>query len=115
MELERKQASQKASYAWRKERMLNDAEYHEQVLQSQKSKRDQKWKAIEENLLHSNPRNDVNRMAKVRRVVRDAQEALDAKERDDMIEKVHQRYFSYDFLYLICYRISELDAQFADL
>ena len=95
--------------------MLNNAEYREQVLQSRKSKRDQKRKAIEENLLHSNPRNDANRMAKVRRVARDAQEALDAQERDDMIEKVHQRYFSYDFLYLICYRISELDAQFADL
>ena len=32
-----------------------------------------------------------------------------------MIEKVHLRYFSYTLFYLICFRISELDAQFADL
>ena len=32
-----------------------------------------------------------------------------------MIEKIRQRYNSYNFSALICYRISELDAQFADL
>src|SRR2546430_10592506 len=32
-----------------------------------------------------------------------------------MIEKICQRYNSYNFSALICYRISELDAQFTDL
>ena len=39
----------------------------------------------------------------------------DIQERDSMIEKVRQRYNSYNFFCLIYYRISELDAQFADL
>jgi hypothetical protein len=98
-ELERERAAQKASYARRKERMLNDAEYREQQLQRWKVKRDQKRKTIEENPLHPNRGNDADRVAKVRRVARDAREALDAQEREDMIEKVHQRYFSYNFLY----------------
>jgi hypothetical protein len=38
-------------------------------------------------------------MAKVRRVARETQEALDIREREEMIEKVRQRYFSYNFSY----------------
>ena len=54
-------------------------------------------------------------MAKVRRVTRETQNALDAQDRHEVIEKVHLRYFSYTLFYLICFRISDLDAQFADL
>src|SRR5436190_23645854 len=96
--------------------MLNDAEYHEQWLQSRKTERDRKRKAIEDDPLHVDARKEADRLAKVRRVMKEVEEAMNAQEREDMIEKVRQRYFSYNFLYLIHYiRISELDAQFADL
>ena len=72
--------------------MLNDAEYREQELQRWKAKRDQKRKAIEEDPLHVNKRQDADRMAKVRRVVRETQKAPDAQDREEMIEKVRQRY-----------------------
>ena len=70
-ELERQRAAKKVSYNRRKERMLNDEEYREQQLHKWKTKRDQKRKAIEEDPLHVNKRQDADRMAKVRRVVRE--------------------------------------------
>ena len=79
--------------------MQNDPEYREQVLQSRKTEREQKRKALEEDPLHPDARKDADRMAKVRRVARETQEALDVQEREEMIEKVHQRYFSYNFSY----------------
>ena len=97
-ELQRQRAVRTASCARRKERMLNDAEYREQELQRWKAKRDQKRKAIEEDPLHVNKRQDADRMAKVRRVVRETQNALD---REEMIEKVRQRYiFSHTIAYI---------------
>ena len=91
-ELERQRATQRATYARRRERMLNDAEYREQELQRYKIKRDQKRKTIEEDPFHVDARNDADRMAKVRKMARDTQNALDAQERENMIEKVRQRY-----------------------
>jgi hypothetical protein len=72
--------------------MLNDPVYREEVLQRRKIERDQKRKAMEDNALHVDARKDADRMAKVRRVAKEAQQALDAQEREDMIEKVRQRY-----------------------
>ena len=100
-ELQRQRAVRTASCAQWKERMLNDAEYREQELQRWKAKRDQKRKAIEEDPLHVNKRQDADRMAKVRRVVRETQNALDAQDREGMIEKVRQRYiFSHTIAYI---------------
>ena len=114
-ELERQRAVKRASYARRKERMMNDAEYREQELQRWKIQRDQKRKTIEDDPLHINARNDADRMTKVRRMARETQNTLDAQERENMIEKIRQRYSSYNFSDLMSFRIAELDAQFADL
>ena len=114
-ELERQRAAWRVSDIQRKETMLNDPEYRKQVLESRKISRDKKRQAIEEDPLHVDARNHADRMAKVRRVARDTQNAQDAWDREEMIEKVRQRYNSYNFSCLIHHRISELDAQFADL
>ena len=74
-ELERRRASQRMNYARRKERMLNDAEYREQELQRYKIKRDRKRNAIEEDPSPVNARNDADRMAKVRKIARETQDA----------------------------------------
>jgi hypothetical protein len=79
-ELERRQAAQKATYALQRERMQNDPEYREQQLQSRKTAREQKRKALEEDPLHIDVRKDADRMAKVRRVAREIQDALNAQE-----------------------------------
>ena len=97
-ELERQRATQRASYAKRKERMLNNAEYREQELQRWKIQRDQKRKEIEEDSFHVNARKDADRMAKVRRVARETQEIENIQERENMIEKVRQRYILIQFL-----------------
>jgi hypothetical protein len=78
--------------------MQNDPEYHEQLLESRKTIRERKQKALEEDPLHANARTDADRMAKARRVARDTQEVQDAEEREEMIERVRQRYFSLQFL-----------------
>lgn len=57
---------------------MNDPEYHKQILEKNKIRRNEIRKAIENN--HVNARKDANRMAKVRRVARGAQEALDTQE-----------------------------------
>jgi hypothetical protein len=108
-ELDRQRAARKMSYARQKERMLNDPVYREEELQRRKTERDQKRKEIENDPLHSNTRNDADRMAKVRRVAREIQEAENVQDRDNMIEKVRQRYNSYNFSALMSFRIAELD------
>jgi len=65
------------SYTRQKKRILNDAEYREQVLQR---RRDKKQKPIEDNPLHTNARKDADRMVKVRRVIREIQNVLDVQE-----------------------------------
>jgi len=114
-ELEQERAARRASYARRKERMLNDPEYREQVLQSRKLGRDKKRQAIEDDPLHVDARKDADRKVKVRRVAREIQETNNALQRQEMLEAVRQRYFSYNSLGLMSFRIAELDAQFADL
>ena len=114
-ELERERAVQRAYYARRKERILNDPVYREEELRRHKTERDQKRKEIENDSLHSDARNDADRMVKVRRMARETRNILNIQERENMIEKVRQRYNSYNFSVLICYRISELDAQFVNL
>jgi hypothetical protein len=99
-ELDRLRAAKKASDARRKERMLNDPLYREEVLLRRKTERDQKCKAIENDPHHLDARKDTDRKAKARKIARESQEAMDTLEREEMIEKVHQRYFSY--------RLSEL-------
>jgi len=114
-ERERQRAAQRASYIRRKENMLNDPEYREQLLQSRKIGRDKKRQAIEDDPLHVDARKDADRKAKVRRMAREVQETNNALERQEMIEAVLQRYFSYNSSGLMSFRIAELDAQFADL
>ena len=58
--------------------MLNDAEYHEQWLQSRKTERDRKCKAIEDDPLHVDARKEADRLAKVRRVMKEVEEARNA-------------------------------------
>ena len=96
-ERERQRAAQRASDIQRKETMLNDPEYRKQVLQSWKISRDKKRQAIEDDPLHVDARKDADRMAKVRKVIRETQNDLDAQGREEMIEKVRQRYNSYNF------------------
>ena len=91
-ELERLRDAQRLSNARRKERTQNDPEYREKLLQSRKTVREQKRKAFEADPLQADARKDADRMAKVRRVARETQEALDAQERENMIEKIRQRY-----------------------
>src|SRR5437667_8301126 len=83
--------------------MLNDTEYRDQQLQSRKAARDRKRKTIEDNPLHIDARKEADRLAKFRRVIKEADETRNAQEREEMIEKVHQRYFSSQFFYLIHY------------
>src|SRR2546423_6995079 len=55
-------------------------------------------------------------MAKVRRVAAEALRALDAQDREALLEKVRERYFSnFSLIDLMLFRIAELDAQFSDL
>ena len=105
----------KARYIWRKKRMLNKAEYRKQHLQSQQTERDRKYKAMEDDLLHVDARKEADRLAKLRRVMKEVDETRNAQVHQEIIEKVHQRYFSYNFLYLIYYRISKLNTQFVNL
>jgi len=91
-ERERQRAARRVTHIRRKQRFLNDEQYSEQELQRYKIKRDQKRKTIEEDPFHVDARNDADRMAKVRKMARDTQNALDAQERENMIEKVRQRY-----------------------
>ena len=90
-------AVQKADDARRKERMQNDSEYREQLLQRRKTKWEQKRKALEEDLLHADARKDADKMIKVRRIAKETQKTLNVQKREKMIEKVCQRYNSYNF------------------
>ena len=90
-ELERQRAAQKASRIRRKERILNDEQYRDQELQRRKIGRDQKRKALEEDPLHVDARKDADRMVKVRRLATETQDVLNTQDREEMIEKVHQR------------------------
>src|SRR5437667_5913021 len=99
-EIHRLRTINKARYLQRKERMLNDAEYREQQLQSRKAARDRKRKTIEDNPLHIDARKEGDRLAKFRRVIKEAEETRNAQEREEMIEKVHQRYFSSQFFFI---------------
>ena len=114
-ELERQRVAQRATYIRRKETMLNDLEYRDQVLQNRKIGRDKKRQAIEDDPLHVDARKDADRKVKVRRVAREIQETNNALQRQEMLEAVRQRYFSYKSSSLMSFRIAELDAQFADL
>src|SRR5438876_82337 len=96
-EIHRLRTINKARYLQRKERILNDVEYREQQLQSRKAARDRKHKTIEDNPLHIDARKEADRLAKFRRVIKEAEETRNAQEREEMIEKVHQRYFSSQF------------------
>jgi len=75
--------------------MLNDSEYREQVLQSQKIDRDKKRQAIKDDPLHVDARKNANRMARVKRVTGETQNILDTQKRENMIEKVRQRYIYF--------------------
>ena len=79
-EIHRPQIINRARYLRRKERMLNDAKYREQQLQSRKAARDRKRKTIEDNPLHVDARKEADRMAKFRRVMKEAEEARNAQE-----------------------------------
>ena len=75
--------------------MLNDSEYREQVLQSQKIDRDKKRQAIKDDSLHVDARKNANRMIRVKRVIEETQNILDTQKRENMIEKVRQRYIYF--------------------
>jgi hypothetical protein len=71
IEREQQRAVHRSSDIQRKETMLNDPEYRNQVLQNWKASRDKKRQAIEDDPLHVNARKDADRMAKVRKIVRE--------------------------------------------
>ena len=101
-ELERQRATQRANYAQRKERMLNNAEYREQELQRWKIKRDQKRKEIEEDPFMSMQERMLIEWPKLEEWLERHRRSENIQEREDMIEKVRQRYYSYNFSDLIC-------------
>ena len=91
-ERERQRAARRVTHIRRKQRFLNDEQYREQELQRRKMGRDQKRKALEEDPLHVDTRKDADRMVKVRRLATETQDVLNTQDREEMIEKVRQRY-----------------------
>ena len=77
--------------------MLNDPQYRKQVLQSRKIRTAKKRQAIEADSLYADATNHADRMAKVRRVAGDTRNAQDARDQEELIDKVRQRYNSYNF------------------
>lgn len=105
-ELDRRRTRKKELEAIRKERLLNDPEYRERH-------EDKKRKRIESDPLRLSPRKHADKMAKIRKLAKEAQDILNAQEREDMIEKVRERYSPSILSNLTLLRIAELDAQFS--
>src|SRR5437762_801267 len=76
-ELDRLRAAQKASDTRRKERMLNDPIYREEVLQSRQTSRYQKRKTIENDPHHLDARKNADRKAKARKIARESQDVME--------------------------------------
>jgi hypothetical protein len=115
---DRENAMARARYATKKQRMQEDINYAQKVqldnARNAKQHRANKRKRIEDDPLHVDAGKDANRMAASRILARANQEAQDSFDREEMCNKVWERYTSYFFPQLM-FRISELDAQFAGL
>ena len=72
-ELDRRRTRNKELEAIRKERLLNDPEYREHH-------EDKKRKRMESDPLRLSPRNHANKMAKIRKLAKEAQDILNAQE-----------------------------------
>jgi len=83
-EIEHMRAINRTKYAHRQQCMREDPEYEAQLRsthsQTQKTIRNKKRKAIEDNPLHADIRKDADRMARVRRMARETQNTLDIQE-----------------------------------
>jgi hypothetical protein len=112
---EGKVAANNANYTHRKEWILKDPEYRLEMLHNDKLRRDAKRKKIEDDPLYVNAGKDADKMAKMGRVARVVFQAFDARDREALIEKVRERYFSnLSLIDLMLDRIAELDAQFSN-
>ena len=89
-ELDRLKTRRKELNAKRKERLCTDPEYRER-------EEEKKRRRIENDPLRLNARKHADTVARLRRLAKEAQEALSAQERGDMIEKVQLRYFLSKF------------------
>ena len=118
-EIDRQKAMERARRAARKQRMEEDPEYAQEVrtreIEKKQKCRAKKRKIIEDDRLHPDAQKEANRKSEARKVVQATKNAEYAQEREDMLERVQQRYYLYVLPQLMLSRIDELDAQFADL
>jgi hypothetical protein len=118
-EIDRTKSMERARRAVRKQRMQEDPEYAQEVqtreIEKSQKCRAKKRKIIEDNSLHPDAQKEANRKSEARKVVQATKNAEYAQEREDMLERVRQRYYLYGLSQLMLFRIDELDAQFADL
>ena len=99
IEIERMRAINRANYAHRKQSMREDPEYNARPRaaqsEAQKTFHNKKRTTIEDDSLHDDIRKNANRMTRVRRMARETQNILDTQERENMIEKLRQRYMYF--------------------
>ena len=118
-ELERQRAMSIARIRLRNQRMNDDPEYRRRFylakLEKQMQKRNNKRNMIESDSHRDDVEKDADRLAKVRKIMREKQTGDYAQDREDLADRVKLRYCSYKLLMLISCRIAELDAQFAYL
>jgi uncharacterized protein YlaI len=117
-ELDRQKAIRKAQYAIKKQRMQEDINYAQKAriddARRANHSRADKRKRIEDDPLHVDTGKDAKRKAASRILARANRETQDNLDREDMANKVRERYASY-FFSLLMFRINELDTQFAGL
>ena len=90
---------QKARRTARKQRMQEDTEYAQEV-RTKDIERTQKYQAkkrkiFEDDSLYPDTQKEANRKSEARKVVQAMKNAEYTQEREDMLERVQQRYYLY--------------------
>jgi len=104
-ELERQRQMAKARRARRLERT---AAGHETA-------RITKQNRIQNDLFHIDNITDAHKIAKIRLAQKERDLECSAEERDDVLNKIHERYYAPHVFSLMSFRLKELDAEFCDL
>src|SRR4030095_6897542 len=98
-EIERQRAMLMARICRRNQRMNDDPEYRRQFnlakLKKQMQKRNNKRNMIESDSHRHDVEKDADRMAKVRKIMREKQTGDYTQDRQDLADKVRLRYCSY--------------------
>ena len=98
-ELNRQKAMQKARRTARKQRMQEDTEYAQEVrtkdIERTQKYQAKKWKIFEDDPLYPDTQKEANRKSEARKVVQAMKNAEYTQEREDMLERVQQRYYLY--------------------